>query len=154
MSIRSHIYWPALSVDCYATVRRCRTCAKNRIKLRSKSNPLKLFPASGPLESVAIDIFGPLLKTGKGNEYLLVICDRFIKLTKTVPIKSTGAGEVARAFTHEWVFNYGPPKELLADNGKCFTGRFFQDVCRILNVVNQFTTTYHPQTNGQVERYN
>lgn len=154
MSIRRHMYWPALSVDCYATVRRCPTCAKNRIKLRSKSNPLKLFPASGPLESVAIDIFGPLLKTGKGNEYLLVISDRFTKLTKTVPIKSTGAGEVARAFTHEWVFNYGPPKELLADNGKCFTGRFFQDVCRILNVVNQFTTTYHPQTNGQVERYN
>ena len=43
---------------------------------------------------------------------------------------------------------------LLADNGKQFTSKFFLDVCRILKVHNSFTTTYHPQTNGQVERFN
>ena len=64
------------------------------------------------------------------------------------------SAEVARAFTHEWVFNYDAPGHLLADNGGCFTSKFSQDVCRILNVENRFTTTYHPQTNGQVERYN
>ena len=51
MSIKRHMYWPALAVDCYAIVRKCPTCAKNRIKLRSKTNPLKLFPAAEPLES-------------------------------------------------------------------------------------------------------
>ena len=69
-------------------------------------------------------------------------------------MKTASAAEVAPAFTHEWVFNYGPPQNLLADNGKCFTSKFFQSVCKILNLDNQFTTTYHPQTNGQVERYN
>ncbi|MEM6905061.1 MAG: hypothetical protein AAF568_04140, partial [Pseudomonadota bacterium] len=64
------------------------------------------------------------------------------------------AQEIAIAFVHEWVFNYGPPDTLLADNGKCFASKFFQSVCQILNVKNQFTTTYHPQTNGQVERFN
>ena len=101
-----------------------------------------------------MDIFDELLTTGRGNKYLLVISDRFSKLTKTVAMKSASAAEVARAFTHEWVFNYGPPQTLLADNGKCFTSKFFQSVCQILNVDNEFTTTYHPQTNGQVERYN
>ena len=153
-SLRRHMYWPAMAVDCYATVRKCATCAKNRIKLRQRTNKLQLFPPSGPLESVAIDIFGELLKTKRGFQYLLVISDRFTKLTKTIPLKGVSAGEVARAFTHEWVFNYGPPQDLLADNGKCFTSKFFQSVCSILNVDNQFTTTYHPQTNGQVERYN
>ena len=52
------------------------------------------------------------------------------------------------------MFNYGPPKDLLSDNGGCFTAKFFQDVCQILNVHNSFTTTYHAQANGQVERYN
>ena len=153
-TIRKDMYWPSLSVDCYAAARRCSTCARNRIKLRRHTSQLKLFPASAPLEAVAIDILGELIKTSQGNQYLLVISDRYTKLTKTVPLKSQSATEVAKAFVNEWVFNYGPPLDLLADNGKCFTSKFFQDVCRIINVHNSFTTTYHPQANGQVERFN
>ena len=69
-------------------------------------------------------------------------------------MKGISAAEVARHFVRSWVFNYGPPEDLIADNGGCFTSKYFQDVCRIMNVHNSFTTTYHPQTNGQVERYN
>ena len=148
------MYWPALAVDCYATVRRCPNCAKNRIKLRQHTTALKLFPATAPLESVALDIYGELVRTSRGNQYLLVISDRFTKLTKTVPLKSVSAAEIAKAFVNEWVFNYGPPVDLLADNAKYFSSKFFQSVCNILNVHNSFTTTYHPQANGQVERFN
>ena len=144
--------WPAMSVDCYATVRKCSTCAKNRIKLRQRTNPLQLFPPAGPLESVAIDLFGPLLKTARGNEYPLMMTDRYSKLTLSVPLKSMSAEVVAKAFADEWALTYGPPKDLLSDNGSCFNSKFFTSVCTILNVVNKFTTTYHPQTNGQVER--
>ena len=153
-TIRRHMYWPACAVDCYATARRCPTCARNRIKLRKNTTELQLFPATAPLESVAIDVLGELIQTARGNQYILVISDRFTKLTKTVPMKGLSASEVAKHFVNEWVFNYGAPKELLSDNGGCFTAKFFQDVCRILNVHNLYTTTYHAQTNGQVERYN
>ena len=148
------MYWPAMSVDCYATVRKCPTCAKNRIKLRQRANPLQLFPPKGPLESVAIDIFGPLLRTSRGNEYLLMITDRYSKLSKAVPMKTVSAAAVATAFTDEWALTYGPPTDILADNGGAFNSKFFTSVCTILNVRNKFTTTYHPKTNGQVERYN
>ena len=153
-SIRRSMYWPSLAIDCYATVKKCPTSAKNRLKLRRNVSTLKLFPAQAPLESVAIDIFGELMKTKRGNKYLLVITDRFSKLTKTVPLSGVSASDVAKAFVYEWALVYGPPKELLSDNGTCFTARFFQDVCRILNVENMFTTTYHPQTNGQTECFN
>ena len=49
---------------------------------------------------------------------------------------------------------YGPPSYLLSDNGAQFTAKFFQHVCNILGIRNLYTTTYHPQTNGQVERFN
>ena len=52
------------------------------------------------------------------------------------------------------MFVYGPPLSVLADNGKQFVSRLFQEVCRVLGIRNVFTTTYHPQTNGQVERFN
>ena len=61
---------------------------------------------------------------------------------------------VAVAFVEAWIFNYGPPKTLISDNGRQFAAKFFQAVCSLLGLSNIFTSTYHPQTNGQVERYN
>ena len=40
------------------------------------------------------------------------------------------------------------------DNGKQLAAKFFQAVCELLGISNVFTSTYHPQKNGQVERYN
>jgi hypothetical protein len=60
---------------------------------------------------------------------------------------------VAVAFCH-WVFIYGPHQNLLSDNGPQFSSKFFQACCQILGVKQAFTTPYHPQANGQVERHN
>ena len=143
-----------MSVDCYATVKNCVTCAKNRIFLRKNKNYLNLFLAEAPLEFFAIDILGELLRTPRGNRFLLVISYRFSKLVRTVPLKRITAVEVAKAFVHHWMLVYGPPLLLLADNGKQFISKLFQEIFRLLGVKNLFTATYHPQTNGQVERFN
>ena len=153
-SLRRHFYWPSMPVACYATVRNCVSCAKNRIKLRRVSKKMKLFPASGPLEFVAIDILGELIRTPRRNRYLLVISDRYSKLVRTVPLKKISAIEVAKAFVHHWVFVYGPPALLLSDNGSQFTSKLFKEICNLLGTANVFNTTYHPQCNGQVERFN
>ena len=153
-SLRRDFYWPSMAMDCYAVARSCTSCARNRIKLRKNSKEMTLFPAHAPLEFVAIDILGELITSRRGYRYLLVITDRFSKLTRTVPLKRITAATVATAFVHHWVFTYGPPIKLLSDNGSQFTSKFFQNVCRILGVNNVFTTTYHPQTNGQAERFN
>lgn len=58
------------------------------------------------------------------------------------------------AFVNHSVFVNGPPDSLLSDNENQFVSKFFQNVCRILGIKNLFTTTYHPQLNGQVERFN
>jgi hypothetical protein len=53
-----------------------------------------------------------------------------------------------------WVYTYGAPQHVLTDNGPQFTAKFFHAVCRELGIEKVFTTAYHPQTNGQVERFN
>jgi transposase InsO family protein len=83
-----------------------------------------------------------------------VICDRFSKLTRTVPLWSISALVVAKAFCEHWVFVYGEPRYLLTDNGTQFTAKFVLAVCRDLGIAKVFTTAYHPQTNEQVERFN
>lgn len=69
-------------------------------------------------------------------------------------MKVISASEVANHFTNALVFNYGRPEDLITDIGRCFTSDFFQDMCCIMNIENNFMTIYHPQTNLQVERYN
>ena len=152
--VRRTYYWPHTAADIYATVRNCSTCAKNRLKLRKRTNPFKLFPATKPLTSLCIDILGPLQRTKKGYRFLLVITDRFTKLSQVIPLRKITTYNVAVAFVEHWVFKYGPPECLISDNGKQFADKFFQVVCSILGISNVFTSTYQPQTNGQVERYN
>ncbi|CDF34164.1 unnamed protein product [Chondrus crispus] len=124
-TLRRYFYWPTMASDCYAVAKNCAACARER-----------------------------LITTKRGNQYILVISDRYSKLVRTVPLKKISAAHIAQAFVHYWVFVYGPPVKLLSDIGTQFTTRFFQNVCRILGIRNVFTTTYHPQASGQVERFN
>ena len=151
--IRETYYWPQMDADIYKTIRNCTTCAKNHVKLQKRTHP-RLFQATRPLESFAVNILGPLTKTKRGHRFLLVMSDRFSKLTHVVPLRRIDVYTVGVAFVEAWDFKYGPLETLISDNGKQFAAKFFQAACSLLGISNIFTPTYHPQTNGQVERYN
>jgi transposase InsO family protein len=101
-----------------------------------------------------MDILGPLPRTKHGNRFLLVIADRYTLVTRPVPLRTVKALSVARAFVDQRAYVYDPPVSLLTDNGPQFTAKFFQAACAELGIDKVFTTAYHPQTNGHVERYN
>ena len=147
-------FWPQMAADISTPVRECTPCANNRLRLLRKASEMKLFLATAPLDSVAIDILGPLPKSARGYIFMLVISDRFTKLTQVVPLKRITVYDVAVAFVEHWVFKYGAPATLLSDNGSQFVAHFFRRVCNILQVHNIFTTTYHLQKNRQMERFN
>ena len=132
----------------YKTIRNCTNCAKNRVKLRKRTHPLRIFRATRPLHSPEINIFGQLTKTKKGHRFLLVMSDRFSKLTHVLLLRRSDAYTVVVAFVEAWVLKYGPPKTLISDNGEQFASKFFQALCPLLGISNIFTSTYHPQING------
>ena len=68
-------------------------------------------------------------------------------------MRSTTAVAVAKAFLDNWVYPYGAPFYVLTDNGPQFVAKFFEAVCSMLGLQNYLTTAYHPQTNGQAERF-
>lgn len=80
--------------------------------------------------------------------------DRFTKIVKIIPTNGVSTDEVAKLLVNNWVFNYGPPTELLlSENGYQFTFKFME-VYRIPPTNNVFTTTYNTQINGQSEQFN
>ena len=153
-ALRREYHWSHLATDVVFTVRGCRTCAMNRVKLRKHLNRLRLFPATRPLESLAIDILGPLPNAKAGKRFPLVITDRFTKLIQVVALRTVTAYTVAVAFCYACVFKYGVPHTLMSDKGPQFNAKFFHSTCHVLGVTKLYASAYHPQTNGQVERYN
>ena len=150
---RTH-YWPRMYRDVFDYAKGYRACALARGTRYKSQRPLRLFAPKAPLDFVAMDLLGPFKKTDHGSTYVLVITDRFSKLVRAIPMKSTTAPQVADAFIEHWVIPYGMPRHMLTDNGPQFIAKFFEAVCLLLKTKHVTTTAYHPQTNGQAERYN
>jgi len=116
-TLRDHYYWPSLATDVFGLVAACPTCAKNSLMGTQSTAPMRLFPATELLAALAIDLLGPLPRTPKGYEYILVICARFTKATRAVPLKDISALDVPRAFLDSWIASYGIPDVVQSDNG-------------------------------------
>jgi len=110
--------------------------------LRRHTSPLTLFPATEPLTELSVDIFGPISASKKGNRFILVITDRFAKLTKCVALRRITAMSVASAIIDAWVSAYGPPDRILSNQGPQFMSNFFIAVMKMLGIETVRTTAY------------
>lgn len=153
-TMRRTFYWPAMMRDIQSASSNCHECSIERVKLRSHQSKLKIFPAKQPLESVANDILGPLHRTKQEHRFVLVMTDRFSKLVKVTALRNITVLTVAKGFLEHWIFCYGVSSRLLSENETQFTAKLFQYMYSNLGVSNLFTATYHPQANGQTERFN
>jgi len=99
-------------------------------------------------------LLGPVPRTEAGTEHRLVIVDCFSKMTRAIPLLRIDAQSIAAACLDHWVPAYGPPATVLSEKCPQFRFTFFQGVCSLLWIADWYSTTHHPQTNGQVERYN
>jgi len=153
-TLRRYVYWPTMVVDVYKHVEQCPACAKNRLSERRHTSTLKLFPALEHLSGLAMDLLGPLTTSRGGHKHVMVICDRFTKLTRAIPIRDATALTESSAFIDTWVAAYGIPDSVLTDNGPQFASVYYQGILGLLGIASKYTSPYHPQTNGQVERYN
>lgn len=67
----------------YTTFSSCSTCAQNGTQPKF-IHELQLFPESCQLEFIEIDIFGPLPHTVNGNQFAIVMTDRYSKDTRAM----------------------------------------------------------------------
>ena len=119
-------YWPHMASEVQQTVADCRSCTRVRGTQHRQQKKLTFFPAPGPLELVAMDLYGPLPKNPHGNRHILVITDRFPKLCHAIPLRTTQALQVAQAFLDAWVYLYSMPNILLTDNGPQLTAKYLK----------------------------
>ncbi|PIK62210.1 putative transposon Ty3-I Gag-Pol polyprotein [Apostichopus japonicus] len=95
------------------------------------------------------------LDVGRGGyEDVLVITDAFTKYSQAIPCKNQTAVVVARALRDKWFTHYGVPLRLHSDQGRNFESSTIKELCKLYGISKSRTTPYHPEGNGQTERFN
>src|SRR5438132_11464071 len=80
--------------------------------------------------------------------------DYFTKWPEARATPDCKAKTISDFLFEEVICRYGVPKILISDRGTSFVNELIREVNQRLHIDHQLTIPYHPQTNGQVKRFN
>lgn len=144
--------WPTMSRDVEMFVKKCVSCQKNKLYLKTNL-PMQITDTpSEPWEKCSIDIVGPLPKTLKGNQYILTFQDLFSKFIVAIPLENQEAISVAKALVDNVFLSYGICRVILSDQGQNFMSKLFKNLCKLFGIKKLRTSAFRPQSNGSIER--
>ena len=104
-------------------------------------------------ERIAMDVAGPLPRSRRGHQYILVVCDYATRYPEAMALRKVDAGSVANQLI-QFFARVGIPREILSDQGTNFMLQLLRELYNLLNIRPIRTSLYHPQTDGFVERFN
>ena len=149
--LRERFFWPGMQVEATQHIAKCPRCLKR--KSTPQVAPLQPILVSQPLELVHLDYL--TLEPSKGNiENVLVITDHFTRYALAYASKTQTAQATARILWDNFICHYGFPEQFISDQGRNFESDLIKELCKIAGVKKLHTTPYHPQSNGQCERFN
>lgn len=134
-----------------------KVCASCRICAEIKPNFYKqpggtLITATKPMERLSVDFKGPVKSCTK-NVYVFTAVDEFSRFPFAIPCADMTSDTVKRCL--DSIFSLcGMVGFVHSDRGTSFLSRDVRDHLVRRGIACSATTPYHPQSNGQCERYN
>jgi hypothetical protein len=156
VDIRKKYWWSGMKADIARFIAHCDTC--QRIKAEHQKPARLLQPLPIPVwkwDEVGMDFAVGLPKTPKGHDSIWVIVDRITKVAHFLPVRTNYGGEkLARLDVDNIVKLHGVPSIIVSDRGTQFTSRFWKSLHKAMGTKLDFSSAYHPHTDGQTERVN
>ena len=150
--VTSRFVWPNINADVRCWAHSCPQCQRAKVH-RHTTTPLGTFTTpDARFDHVHVDLLGPL-PPSNGCVYLLTCIDRFTRWPEAIPIPDATANTAARAFTQTWSSRFGVPSTVTSDRDAQFESRLWKALSELLGVKHSRMTSYHPITNGLVERF-
>ena len=150
--IAERYYWDQMYRDIKEYVKTCEECQKRQKGKRSE--PLHPIQVGRAFERIGIDLVGPLPITKQNNRYIIVATDYLTRWPEARAVPDAGANTLAQFIFEEIICRHGTPKIILSDQGRNFISETIRVLCEKFLIRHKFSSPYHPQTNGMVERLN
>ena len=142
--LQDWFYWPGMAKEMTQHVRKCMRC--NCFKKRAEWAPLEPILATHPMQIIHIDFL--TIESGKADKdhNVLVVTDQFTRFAQAFLTTSQTAQTAAKTLWDKYFVYYRFPEMIISDQGS--------ELCKLGRVKKLRTSPYHPQSNGQCERFN
>ena len=145
-----------MKVDIAGYVAKCDICQRVKAKHQRPAGLLK--PLEIPVwkwDDISMDFVVGLPRTQKGHDAIWVIVDRLTKVAHFLPVRENFRVErLAELFVEHILKLHGAPRSIVSDRGPQFTANFWKSLHSTMGTTLEFSSAYHPQTDGQTERVN
>ncbi|CAF0786973.1 unnamed protein product [Rotaria sordida] len=136
--IQERYYWPTMIADIRNHLKSCLPCAQNNYRRQKLSGKLKpIPPPKGIWKLLSMDCH-----------------DVLSKFVITKAVRDCSATTAVKFLINDVILKYGTSTCILTDNGTHFTSQLMNKLFESLGITHLYSTEYHPQTNGQIERFN
>lgn len=152
MLIREHYYFSNLAGKVSDFIKSCHACQCRKMTTRKTKAGIVAFQTPiRPFQVWEIDLFGPVPVSKSGNSYVCTAVDMFSKFIFTEPIPNSDPITVSHAL-YKIITQFGVFDTLISDHGSEMIGKCTKEICRLLDIKQQFTPSFTHHCLGTCER--
>ena len=150
--IERDYWWKGMRDDIRSFVRACPSCQVMKSETGAQKGTMQPIPLPKfKWQQITTDLVTDLPESN-GYTAVAVFVDRLTKMVKFVPCrKEITAVEYAQAFFSHVFRSFGCPEAIISDRDPRFLSRFWKELFRLMGTELRFSTSYHPETDGQSE---
>ena len=144
--------WKNMKKTITEYVNKCKQCNMNKHGIKTREIFEHTTTPTKPFDCISIDTIGPFMKSNLGNRYAITIQCDLSKYVILKPIPDKQAATLAKALVENLILVYGIPLLIKTDQGTEYKNETFTKISNLLQIKHNFSTAYHPQTIGSLER--
>ena len=152
--LKMSFWWSGMKRDVSEFVTKCLVC--QRVKAEHQVPSGLLQPIRIPewkWDRITMDFVVGLPLTGRKHDSVWVVVDRLTKSAHFLPVRTDySLDKLAELYIKEIVRLHGIPISIISDRDPRFTSRFWGKLQEAMGTRLNFSTAFHPQTDGQSER--
>jgi hypothetical protein len=134
-------------------IRTCQQVKAEHQRPAGLLQPLKI--PEWKWEEIRMDFIVRLPHTQARYDSIWVIVDCLTKVAHFIPVKMTYSGvKLAELYKSRILCLHGVLKKIMLDRGSQCTSKFWEKLHESMDTKLNFSSAYHPQTDGQTERTN